>query len=70
MNKNTTLHEKDLKPFVIDKFGNEIKVGDVVKGEGCWDFKVIDIVNGGEIDQEPLLKLQKIAFRFPSEVWK
>lgn len=65
-----TLQEKDLTPFVLDKYGKEIKVGDTIRGEGCWDFKVTAIVNGGEIDQEPLLKLEKVTYRLPSEISK
>ena len=67
---NNTLQEKDLTPFVLDKYGKEIKVGDIITGEGCWEFKVVGIVNGGEIDQEPLLKLEKITYRLPSEICK
>jgi len=65
-----TLHENDLKPFIIDKYGKQVEVGDIVKGEGCWDFKVIAIIAGGEIDEEPLLKLEKITYRKPSEIYK
>jgi hypothetical protein len=67
---NKTLHESDLKPFIIDKYGKQVEVGDIVKGEGCWDFKVIAIIAGGEIDEEPLLKLEKITYRKPSEIYK
>ena len=65
-----TLHENDLKPFIIDKYGKQVEVGDIVKGEGCWEFKVIAIIAGGEIDEEPLLKLEKITYRKPSEIYK
>lgn len=65
-----TLHEKDLTPFIIDKFGKQIKVGDIVNGMGCLDFKVIAIIAGGEIDEEPILKLEKVTYRKPSEIWK
>jgi hypothetical protein len=67
---NNTLQEKDLTPFVLDKYGKEIKIGDTIRGEGCWDFKVVGIVGGGEIDQEPLLKLEKVTYRLPSEISK
>lgn len=67
---SNTLHEEDLKPFILDKYGKKVEVGDIVKGEGCWDFKVIAIVAGGEIDEEPLLKLEKVTYRFPMEIWK
>lgn len=67
---SNTLHEEDLKPFILDMNGKKVEVGDIVKGEGCWDFKVIAIVQGGEIDEEPLLKLEKVTYRFPMEIWK
>lgn len=67
---NNTLNESDLKPFILDKYGKQVEVGDIVKGEGCWDFKVIAIIAGGEIDEEPLLKLEKITYRKPSEIYK
>ena len=65
-----TLHEEDLKPFIIDKLGTQVEVGDIVNGIGCLDFKVVAIIVGGEIDEEPLLKLEKITYRKPSEIWK
>ncbi len=67
---SNTLSEKDLTPFVLDKNGIKIKIGDIVKSDGCWDYKVTAIVNGGEIDQEPLLRLEKVTYRLPSEIWK
>ena len=69
MNKNT-LHESDLKPFILDKYGKKIEVGDIVHGMGCLDFKVVAIIAGGEIDEEPILKLEKVTYRKPSEIWK
>ena len=65
-----TLHEEDLKPFILDMVGKQVEVGDIVNGIGCMNFKVIDIIAGGEIDEEPLLKLEKITYRKPSEIWK
>lgn len=65
-----TLQESDLKPFILDKWGKEIQVGDIVNGMGCMDFKVVSIIDGGEIDEEPLLKLEKVTYRKPSEIWK